>query len=289
LNALTEAALGYLRQGHHLLALSEKRPNPRYHGKADENDVGWSWEKSIHGVPETTGDIEALDAVFSHKTTTGVAILIPKDVLAADVDSRAAAVLFQSLGGDLETRTAQTVKGVHVWYKAPGFEQTMWLGGRTLLFKGFGGYVAAPPSRHFTPDHVEDGVYTWLTSSDEPMAGLPAEMLKVLQAQRALDAVRPVRSAPAGASLVVLTDDSGQWTWRGYAEWPIEGLRQAIIHAPDGNQNNMIAWAAMQARDEGVPYEVAMRGLLSAAIEGRHPRHRAVTAIRGAYSRRTRE
>jgi hypothetical protein len=65
----------------------------------------------------------------------------------------------------------------------------------------------------------------------------------------------------------------------------LDGLCRAIREAPDGNQNNMIAWAAMQARDEGVPFESAMPQLLAAAIEGGHPERRARTTIKGAYKR----
>ena len=107
-NDLTEAALGYLRLEMHLLALTEKRPNPRYHSKGEDDEVGWSWDKSIHGWPETDADLHALEEVFTHPSTTGVAILIPMHVLVADVDTEEAAVLFAELAGGETPRTVIT-------------------------------------------------------------------------------------------------------------------------------------------------------------------------------------
>lgn len=289
MNELTEAALGYLEQGHHLLALSGKRPNLRYHSKGDGDEVGWSWDRSIHGSPETDEDRAALAEVFEHPSTTGVAILIPKGVLVADVDTDEAADLFLAAGGTLDTVCAKTTKGYHVWFEDPAADKSVWLGGRVLLFKGFGGYVAAPPSRHFADEArtQQDGVYTWLVEpAGQRLAPLPAQIADRLKIVRSFP--EPVREERAGPSLHVPLDAEFHWTWNGWAEWNIEGLRQAIIKAPDGNQNNMIAWAAMQARDEGVPYDAAMPALLSAALEGHHPRQRAIQTIRGAYGRRSR-
>jgi hypothetical protein len=284
MNQLSEAALDYLERGHHLLALTGKRPNPRYHGKEPDGTGGWSWENSIHGVPMTAEESQALISVFRDPTTTGVAILIPEHVLVADVDTEEAAELFAKLVPELpETVTAKTTKGLHLWFLAPGAAESRWLGGRTLLFKGFGGYVAAPPSKHFADDRatVQDGVYTWLRDLDSGIEHLPDAIAERMKFERALDNTKPVKTGPEGTYVVV-----NGWKW--YPGWHIEGLCKAIVNAPDGNQNNMIAWAALQARDEGVPYEVAMPLLLAAAVEGGHPRHRARTTIKGAYSRRAR-
>jgi len=288
MNDLTEAALGYLEQGHHLLALSGKRPNLRYHSKGEEGEVGWSWDKSIHGVPETDEERAALEEVFTHPSTTGIALLIPEGKLVADVDTDEAADLFLALGGHLDTVCAKTTKGYHVWFEDPEADKSVWLGGRTLLFKGFGGYVAAPPSRHFADEErqVQDGVYTWLTPLGQRLAPLPAQISERLQIIRSFPV--PDRPEPAGPSLHVPLNTEFHWTWNGWAEWNIDGLCKAIINAPDGNQNNMIAWAAMQARDEGVPLAAAMPALLNAALAGHHPRGRAIQTIRGAYARRAR-
>jgi hypothetical protein len=282
LNELTAAALEYLALGHHLLALTGKRPNPRYHGKDADGNGGWSWDMSIHGVPETGEECAALEAVFEDPTTSGVAILIPEHVLVADVDTEDAAALFMELAGEMpETVTAKTTKGLHVWFWSPGADASRWLGGRSLLFKGFGGYVAAPPSAHLDEKGVQDGVYTWLRPFDTGIDGLPAGIEARMRFERALDATQPVKTGDTGRFMVV------NWP-KLYPSYHIEGLCRAIKEAPDGNQNNMIAWAAMQARDEGVPYETAMPLLLTAAIEGGHPKQRAIATIKGAFTRKRR-
>lgn len=281
MNELAQAAVEYLHADMHLLALTGKRPNSRYHET-------WDWDNSIHGMPLTLADTEALKEVFTHPTTTGIAILIPEHVLVADVDTEAAATLFTELAGDIETwetRTSRTPNGLHLWYLAPGANSTVWVGDRTLLFKGFGGYVAAPPSRHFDENGVEDGVYTWL-GDWQPVDWLPEGIRERIKFERAL-AGDPIEQKKHPIWSVPL-DANGHWTWKGWSYYSIEGLCKAIREAPDGNQNNMIAWAAMQARDEGVPFESAMPQLLAAAIEGGHPEHRARTTIRGAYKRAAR-
>lgn len=296
MNDLTEAALDYLGRGHHLIALTHKRPSTKYHARPDDDTPGWSWDRSIHGVPETDDDLAGLAEVFEDPTTTGVAILIPEHVLVADIDTEAAAELFEHLTKDdpdpLATRVAKTTKGLHVWYVAPGANQSVWLGGRTLLFKGLGGYVAAPPSRHFNDEGVQDGVYTWLR--DEDIEFLPDGIREYL-AKMALDAKQSPARAFETEARTMRAELVGEGPWsltagtiRFVPDYQIEGLCKAIRDAADGNQNNMIAWAAMQARDEGVPFDVAMPQLLEAAIQGGHPRERALTTIKGAFTRRSR-
>lgn len=275
MNDLALAAVGYLAEGFHLLALHGKRPNPKYH-------ESWDWDNSIHGIPESEEDEAALAAVFADRTTTGVAILIPQHVLVADVDTEDAAAMFMRLAGEMpNTRTARTPNGLHMWFWEPGADASVWLGDRVLLFKGFGGYVAAPPSRHFDEAGKEDGVYMWMP--DARYEPLPAGIENALNARKALDATVPVPFDREKNLVLVMRDR--RWTWKGYAYTDISGLCKAIIEAPEGNQNNMIAWAAMQARDEGVPFDLAMPQLLAAALEGNHPEHRARATIRGAYKR----
>jgi hypothetical protein len=281
MNDLTLAAVSYLAEGFHLLALTGKRPNPKYH-------ESWDWDNSIHGIPESEQDEAALAAVFADHTTTGVSILIPQHVLVADIDTDAAAELYLDLAGVVpETRTARTPNGLHVWFWAPGADASVWLGDRTLLFKGFGGYVAAPPSRHFDEAGKEDGVYMWLP--DARYEPLPVGIEEAIRDTRAMEGLQSAyASVPREKNLVLLMEDN-RWTWKGYGITDITGLCRAIIDAPEGNQNNMIAWAAMQARDEGVPYDLAMPQLLAAALEGNHPEHRARATIKGAYKRRARD
>lgn len=283
MNELTEAALGYLGLGMHLLALTGKRPHPRYHAE-------WDWDNSIHGTPETYAESVALGNIFEDPTVTGLAILIPQHVLVADIDTEAAAALFVELAGEYpDTVAAQTKNGLHLWFLAPGADGSLWLGDRALLFKGFGGYVVAPPSAHFDEHGERDFTYTWI----KPMGGtdgfdwLPDGIAARARAERALSAGKPAVEYGPPVSMEPEMHE-GRWTGRGWGALDIEGLRQAIIHAKDGNQNNLVYWAACTARDEGVPFEDAMTQLLSAATEGHHPIERAKSTIRGAYKVRGR-
>ena len=279
MSELATAATDYLAQGHHLLLLRGKRPHPVYHKE-------WDWDNSIHGDPTKAG--QSLWDALADPTVTGVAILNPQHVLVADIDTDAAAELFRDLAGNpKETRMARTTKGLHVWYMAPGAAGSRWLGDRTLLFKGFGGYVAAPPSKHFTDETLteQDGTYQWI--DDGEMDWLPdgiATMLAVQDAGSEFKLSADQHSEDMTRIELQLAD--GKWTGEMWPTWHMDGLAHAVETAKDGNQNNMIHWAACVARDGGVPFEVAMKTLLAAALRGGHPRSRAVSTIRGAYKRR---
>jgi hypothetical protein len=204
-------------------------------------------------------------------------------MLVADVDTEEAAVLFMGLAGEMpDTAIAETPNGLHLWFLAPGFDANQWLGGRKLLFKGFGGYVAAPPSAHFDADGVQDGVYTWLSDPSQGYDLLPERISSHLAAKRHLEAIAPSKDTSGSVGHVEF-DDKGRATWRMWQVWDLSGLQRAIREADDGNQNNIIHWAAMRAAETGVPFDVAMKDLLAAALEGHHPRRRAETSIRSGY------
>lgn len=285
---LAMAALDYMKAGLHVLALEGKRPNGRVHGDH------WSWEDSFWGVPDDPAEMAQLDTAFSREHgTTGIAILIPEHFLVADVDTPEAGDLFTKLGGKItdDTVASVTKNGIHVWYYAPGASRNRWLGSRTLLLKGFGGYVAAPPSLHFGPDGEQDWVYRWgaqplvvggrLQSPED----VPPEMAAILTTSEAMEAAME-KERPTTATWNYRPVPGVPWyQWEREFEYNIGGLEQAIIHAADGNQNNVIHWAAMTAREEGVPLEVSMTRLLAAAEKGGHPRRRAIDTIKGAYKR----
>jgi hypothetical protein len=291
---LTMAALEYMKAGLHVLALTGKKPNGRVHGEA------WSWEDSFHGFPENTDEFDAVEDAFSkERGTTGIAILVPPDFLVADVDSDRAAELLVSLGFQAtdDTIVAQTKNGLHLWFWWPGADRNRWVGdgqepnpGRTLLFKGFGGYVVAPPSLHFAADGTVDGTYSWGPSLIRGGAIFMPDILPegVRARFKRDDLWAGDRSAhqPSVATFTVTPVDGLQWwQWPKVWDYNLTGLEKAIESAADGNQNNIIHWAALTARDEGVPYEVSMTRLLDAAIRGGHPANRARDTIRGAYKR----
>lgn len=292
---LLDAALDYLSAGLHILALTEKRPNALVHGES------WSWEGSFHGAPTTDKEVEALTRAFTGRGTTGIAILVPPQFYVADVDSERAADLLLECGfaADPDTVAAQTKNGIHVWFWDPEASSNRWLGdgqepnpGRTLLLKGFGGYVVAPPSAHFDSSGKQDGTYSWI--GPLVVGGLaqfpdilPAEVRRRLHRADAWAETRPEREQVSHFTMEPVEGVSW-WLWEKNWDYATSGLEQAIIGAADGNQNNIIHWAACVCRDEGVPRDIAMERLMEAARLGNHPLNRARDTIRGAYKRERR-
>jgi len=281
---LSEAALDYLLAGLHILALDGKKPNPKVHGEH------WSWDDSFHGVPQLD---EAALVAGAFDRSTGIAILIPEHFLVADVDTEEAAELLLELGWEANDATvaAKTKNGVHVWFYAPGADRNRWIGNRTLLFKGFGGYVVAPPSKHFDAAGNVDGEYSWARPLVEggtlylPEEIPPKVMAKFNEADSYRELTQGEKQQVSSFNLIPV--EGVPWfQWEKVWDYQTAGLERAIETAADGNQNNIIHWAALTAKEEGVPFEVAMERRLAAAKRGNHPERRARDTIRGAYKRR---
>lgn len=291
---LQAAAREYVGAGLRLLALTGKRPNGRVHGES------WSWDDSFHGQL-TEDESEAFDRSFSEELgTTGIAILVPEHFLVADVDTDRACQLLLDLGWVFndDDVIAKTKNGLHVWFYAPGETRNRWAGdggedNRALLFKGFGGYVVAPPSLHFADDGTVDGSYEWARPLVSSSGGLfmpntvPAGVRERFTAEDQFAAIKPEKESMASFTMAPV-DGVPWWEWPKTWDYQTAGLERAIESAADGNQNNIIHWAAMTCREEGVPYETAMERLLDAAMKGGHPRSRARDTIRGAYKRAAR-
>ena len=243
---LGDAALTYLRLGYHLLALNGKRPH-RIHGGS------WSWENSIHGEPDNQVDLAALRGVFDdNETVTGIAILVPEHILVADLDSEQAAALFMHLAGsEPDTVIAMSHHGLHAWFLSPGAEANRWLDGQTLLFKGFGGYVVAPPSAFAPCDdspclkwHSPYDVYTWVDPLGAPMAWLPdgiAARLKLLADAPAVEKAKAYEKSDFSVAHIELLPGGGFRSWQVHN---LSGLVNTIRITPPGNRNNVLAWCA---------------------------------------------
>lgn len=296
---LTMASLDYMKAGLHVLALTGKKPNPRVHGD------GWSYEDSFHGSVDSPEEMDLLDHAFSKEWgTTGIAICIPPGMLVADVDTDRAGALLTELGWapTEDSVVAQTKNGLHVWFVEPTADRNRWLGdgqdpnpGRTLLFKGLGGYVVAPPSLHFGADGEVDGQYTWLPGSALVVGGrlqfadiLPAGARERFRRQDLWAEDREGGQKPVSSWHYNADPEKPWWAWPVEWSYQLDGLERAIVKAADGNQNNVIHWAAMTAAEEGVPFDVAMERLMDAARKGNHPENRARDTIRGAYKMRRR-
>jgi hypothetical protein len=274
---LTEAASDYLAAGLEIIALTGKRPNITFHphGLTD----------AMSGIPEDAEDDALIERVFTHKDTTGVGILIPERMMVADVDSdEAAQRMIDLCGGIPDTAVAKTRNGLHFWFITPKTRGSMWID--KLLLRGRGSYVVAPPS-----EHPDGGTYSWIGPLIDADSGMLSGLEFLPDAIEALLVEQESVEAPARDPVYrtgITFRPGGFFVARELDPDALGGLKHAIINAEDGNQNNVIAWAAMTARDEDVPLSVAMAELLAAAVKGGHPERRARETIAAAYRRRPR-
>ena len=154
-HTLIEAAGEYLAAGLVLLAVSGKLPNGKFHRH-------WK-EDAIFGVPESAEDVELLARIFGDESTTGIAVVLPANLLVVDIDGEDGAQAWHRLaerhGFDLvpDTPITRTGKGLHLWF-LDGRERRNGTVIGKMDAKTIGGYVLVPPSRH-----PSGAVYEWLT------------------------------------------------------------------------------------------------------------------------------
>ena len=148
MDTLVEAAGRYLVAGLSLIAVSGKLPNAKYHR---------------HGLNDPfAGDVSYLEQVFGDESTTGIAVVLPNQVVVVDIDGEEGAQQWAKLaerhGFDPipDTATARTGRGLHLWYLNAGDVPNGALGTK-LDVKTQGGYVLVPPARH-----PSGAVYEWL-------------------------------------------------------------------------------------------------------------------------------
>lgn len=279
---LVDAACRYINAGLAVIALSGKMPNGKVHRQGLHD--------AISGTVETDEDRAQLAEYFDHPETTGVAIVIPEHLVVVDIDGEEGAVEFQRLAGsDIpDTAVAKTGRGLHLWYATPRVQGSTKLGPK-LDLKGVGGYVAAPPSHH--PD---GHVYTWLDPlvvdvlDGEPVIApidwLPAAIEMLLADREAIAAENHVERPVYHEYNLSL--HNGRWRLRRTPiPPPIDGLIATVRNAEPGARNNTLAWAVLQARDEGVTLEVALRDIGGAGIQAGLSDREVKATIRSAYRR----
>jgi hypothetical protein len=177
-----------------------------------------------HGLTEASTDPGQLTAWWVRwpRANVGLRTGVVMDV--ADVDSAEGWHGLRHLaGGDLprgpQVRTGGG--GRHLWFRPTGF------GNRVRLlpgldWRGAGGYVLAPPSRHATGGH-----YHWLRRPGGPPAPAVPEALRALLAG----------PAPAFRELTVTHPDR-------YAEAALDAETDRVARAPVGARNDTLNRAA---------------------------------------------
>jgi Bifunctional DNA primase/polymerase, N-terminal/AAA domain/Primase C terminal 1 (PriCT-1) len=191
-----EAALTYACAGWPVFPLDGKIPRTR------------------HGFKDATTDLEQIEKWWSVWPDAGVGTPTGSGRVVLDVDNEAAVE-------ELPGRPPPTVEaltgggGRHLWFRHDGRLTNS--PGRLpngIHFRGDGGYVVLPPSRH--PD---GGTYEWLTAPDEmPMATVPGWLLDLLKS--AQNGVAPAipGEIPRNERNVTMTSLAGTMRRRGMTE-----------------------------------------------------------------------
>lgn len=155
-----------------------------------------------------------------------------------------------------ESLTVRTGSGgLHVWVRAP-LDACPTIGSRfqakgttwAVDWRGRGGYVLAPPSRHVK------GVYRW--EHRAPIAEAPPELLALLKRDPPRMDWRPVRDVPLG-----------QGRAAAYLQTALRGEVQALLTCPEGGRHRQLIKSAYKLAGyyrAGVDGEAIHAALLAA-------------------------
>ena len=228
-----DAALDYASRGWAVLPLHTPTAHARCScGRADCSSPG-KHPRTAHGVKDATTDARTIRASWAAYPDANVGIVTgsASGFAVADVDPRnggneALEELEKKHGRLPDTATAQTsAGGRHLYFSTDGPVKSRVLA-PGVDFKGDGGYVVAPPSRHASGDvyrgdeAFEDG---------RPLADLPS-WLTAAPTERAgrADAAGDVLTFSEGERNEALTSIAGSLRRRGLGHEAIEGALQAI-------------------------------------------------------------
>jgi bifunctional DNA primase/polymerase-like protein len=196
MNELLDAALGYAARG--IPVYPVHWPRPAAGRTACSCPAGAACDRPAkhplvrHGVKQATTDPEVISRWWRRwpQANVGLATGIVFDVL--DVDGPAGLAALRQLAGAAGLRLPGPVVatgggGWHAWFAPTGLGNRPPRGLAHVDWRGRGGCVLAPPSRH-----ISGGSYRWLRDLDRaPLPEVPAAL------RARLDAPTPAR--PAGA------------------------------------------------------------------------------------------
>jgi hypothetical protein len=176
---LLTAALAYARHG--IPVLPVHTPDPSGGCSCDRGvrcDRAGKHPRLRHGLTEATTDPRLIDVWWSRwpEANVGLRTGIVMDV--ADIDSAEGwHGLTHLLGGELPPgpRVRTGGGGWHLWFRPMGFGNRVGLL-PGLDWRGVGGYVVAPPSRH-----VRGGDYRWVRRPGEALPIGPAALRELIE------------------------------------------------------------------------------------------------------------
>jgi len=176
---LLTAALAYARHG--IPVLPVHTPDPSGGCSCDKGvrcDRPGKHPRLRHGLTEATTDPRLIEVWWSRwpEANVGLRTGIAMDV--ADIDSAEGwHGLTLLLGGELPPgpRVRTGGGGWHLWFRPMGFGNRVGLL-PGLDWRGVGGYVVAPPSRHVRGDD-----YRWVRRPAEPLPVGPAALRDLIE------------------------------------------------------------------------------------------------------------
>lgn len=192
-----------------------------------------------NGLLDASTDVDDIAKVWSHRPfNIGLATGHQFDVLDIDSDE-ALVVLEEALGRPiLRDNDVYTVtgRGFHVLYQPTG------LGNRARIlpgidWRGIGGYIVAPPSRH-----MNGRTYRWGVLGFTAPESAPEDVLALLH--RPEPPQRP--SEPVGPDLRTLVERLDA----EHAGTSLAGVMRTMAESVEGERNNVLFWCANRVIDD---------------------------------------
>lgn len=199
-----EIALDYSRRGWAVFPVHA----PTLDGRCDCGNLNCTspakhpW--TVNGFRDATKDPEKIKDFWAGypDANLGIATGASSGIIVMDVDGSEGAALAQRNGIPI-TITATTAKGVHYYFKHPGYPIKSAVGIFPQLdSRGDGGYVVAPGSKH-----ISGTIYSWkpgLSPDDVSLAGAPDWWLDALLKKD----TRTTQTQPSTGSIVEGTRNS---------------------------------------------------------------------------------
>jgi hypothetical protein len=201
---LVTAALAYARHGIPVLPVHEPAPGGGCScDKGPRCDHPGKHPRLRHGLNDASTDPRQIE-MWWHRwphANIGLRTGIAMDV--ADVDSEEGwHGLCHLLGGEMPTGPrVRTGSGWHFWFRPTGFGNRVGLL-RGLDWRGIGGYVVAPPSRH------PRGDYRWLRGPAEPLPEGSSTLRALIEGPVIAPASRRAITHPDRYAAAALTAES---------------------------------------------------------------------------------
>jgi hypothetical protein len=251
MGALLEAALGYAARGIPVYPVHWPRPVPGRASLACSCPRGPACDRPAkhplvrHGVKQASTDPEVIGRWWRRwpQANLGLATGIVFDAL--DIDGPAGLAALQQLAGTAKLRlpgplVATGGGGWHVWFRPSGLGNRPPRGLTQVDWRGRGGCVLAPPSRH-----ISGRPYRWLRGFDQaPLVEVPA----VLRAR--LD---PHPPTPTWPTRTVGPNTAG----RAYGRRVLAAELTALGRATPGQRNHTLNRTAFKV------YRYVAGGLLT--------------------------